>query len=194
MIIAVLLINAENAFDRLNRQTALLNMRHMCPKIGTYLNTYRLPARLILGEGVEILSQEGITQDNLAMAFYALSLKNKIERHQECFADDAGGLGKLVQLRELFDLLTSIGPKLGYFPEPSKCWLVTKSVGLREQAKQVFENTNINITSGGRPYLGAAIGSQIFHDTELKNGRMSCLRWKQRPKRSPILPILLSSR
>ena len=99
------------------------------PKISTYLiNTYRLPARLILGEGVEILSQEGTTQgDNLAMAFYALSLKkllvslNKIGCHQEWFADNAGGLGKLVQLREWFDLLTSIGAKLGFFSKPSKC-------------------------------------------------------------------------
>ena len=57
---ANLLIDAENAF---NRQTALLNIRHICPKISTYLiNIYRLPARLILGEGVEILSQEGTTQ------------------------------------------------------------------------------------------------------------------------------------
>ena len=48
---AVLLIDAENTFNRLNRQTALLNIRHICPKISTYLiNTYRLPARLILGE------------------------------------------------------------------------------------------------------------------------------------------------
>ena len=176
MIITVLLIDAENAFNRLNRQTALLNMRHICPKISTYLiNTYRLPARLILGEGEEILSQEDTTQgDNLAMAFYALSLKklislNKIGCHQEWFADDAGGLGKLVQLREEFDLMTSIGPKLGYFPEPSKCWLVIKSEGLREQAKQVFENTNINITSEGRPYLGAAIGSQNFTNDYLRN-------------------------
>ena len=74
---AVLLIDAENASNRLNRQTALVNIRHICPKISTYvINTYRLPARLILGEGVENLSQEGTTQgDNLAMAFYALSLK-----------------------------------------------------------------------------------------------------------------------
>ena len=174
---AVLLINAENASNRLDCQTALLNIRHICPKISTYLiNTYRLPARLILGEGVKILSQEGTTQgDNLAMAFYALSLKkllvslNKTGCHQEWFADDAGGLGKLVQLREWFDLLTSIGPKLGYFPKQSKFWLVIKSEGLREQAKQFLEKTNINITSEGRPYLGAAIGSQNFTNDYLRD-------------------------
>ena len=91
---AVLLIDAENAFNRLNRQTAFLNIRHICPKICTYLfNTYRLPAGLFLGKGVEILSQEGTTQgENLAMAFYAPSLKkllvslNEIGCHQEWFA------------------------------------------------------------------------------------------------------------
>ena len=122
------------------------------------------------------MSQEGTTQgDNLAMAFYALSLKNlvvslnKIGCHQEWFADDTGGLGKLVQLREWCDLLTSIGPKLEYFLKPSICWLVIKSEGLREQAKQVFENTNINITSEGRLFLGATIGSQNFTKDYLRD-------------------------
>ena len=133
---AVLLIDAENA-NRLNRHTALLNIRHICPKISTYLfNTYLLPARFILGEGVEILSQEGTTQgDNFAMAFYALSLKkllvslNKIGCHQEWFADDAGGLGKLVQLRECFDLLISIGPKLRVFSETVEMLVSNKKRG-----------------------------------------------------------------
>ena len=57
---AVLMIDAETAFNRLNRRTALLNKRHICPKISTYLiDTNRLPARLFLSAGVEILSQEG---------------------------------------------------------------------------------------------------------------------------------------
>ena len=109
------------------------------------------------------------------MAFCALSLKkllvslNEIGCQQEWFADNSGGLGKLVQLREWFDLLTSVGPKLGYFPKPSKCWLVIKSEDLREQAKQVIENTNNNITSEGRPYLRAAIGSQNFTNDYLRD-------------------------
>ena len=103
--------------------TALLNIRHICPKICTYLiNTYRLPARLILGEGVEILSQEGTTQgDNLAMPFYALSLKKllvsliKIGCHQEWFVEDAGGLGKLVQLVSGLIFRPVSAPSLGVF-------------------------------------------------------------------------------
>ena len=44
-----------------------------------------------------------------------------------------------------------------------------KSEGLREQAEQVFEKTNINITSEGRPYLGAAIGGQNFTNDYLRD-------------------------
>ena len=44
-----------------------------------------------------------------------------------------------------------------------------KSECLREQAKQVFETRNINITSKGRPNLGAAIGSQNFTNDYLRD-------------------------
>ena len=40
----VLLIDAANAFNSLNRTTALLNIRHTCPEFAVYLiNTYRRP-------------------------------------------------------------------------------------------------------------------------------------------------------
>ena len=44
---AVLLIDASNAFNALNRAAALHNIRVLCPPIATYaINTYRQPARL----------------------------------------------------------------------------------------------------------------------------------------------------
>ena len=46
---AVLLIDASNAFNSLNRAAALYNVRILCPTIATYaINTYREPARLII--------------------------------------------------------------------------------------------------------------------------------------------------
>jgi hypothetical protein len=46
---AVLLIDAENAFNSLNRSVALHNIRIQCPLISNYLiNTYRDPSRLII--------------------------------------------------------------------------------------------------------------------------------------------------
>ncbi len=44
---AVLLVDASNAFNSLNRQTALRNVRHLCPPLANILiNTYRKPSEL----------------------------------------------------------------------------------------------------------------------------------------------------
>ena len=46
---AVLLIDASNAFNALNRAAALHNIRVLCPTLATYvINTYRQPARLFI--------------------------------------------------------------------------------------------------------------------------------------------------
>ena len=66
---AVLLIDASNAFNRMNRKVAMHNIRITCPEVSVYLiNTYRHPSRLFISGGGEISSQEGTTQgDPLAM-------------------------------------------------------------------------------------------------------------------------------
>ena len=46
---AVILVDAENAFNKLNRAVALHNMQYICPQFATVLiNTYRIPARLFI--------------------------------------------------------------------------------------------------------------------------------------------------
>ncbi len=71
---AVLLVDATNAFNALNRQVALQNIRCLCPAIATILiNTYRTPTDLYV-DGNVILSQEGTTQrDPLDMPMYGLA-------------------------------------------------------------------------------------------------------------------------
>ena len=71
---AVLLIDASNAFNCLNRQAALHNIQIICPSIANYLlNTYRAPAKLYISGGKTIESREGTTQgDPLAMPWYSL--------------------------------------------------------------------------------------------------------------------------
>ena len=60
---AVILVDADNAFNRLNRKVALHNIKQMCPAIHTFLNnSYKVPARLHLGDGTFINSEEGATQ------------------------------------------------------------------------------------------------------------------------------------
>ena len=79
---AVLLIDASNAFNSLNRAAALHNIRILCPSIATYaINTYREPARLFIVGGQELKSSEGTTQGNpLAISLYAISLQPLITR------------------------------------------------------------------------------------------------------------------
>ena len=60
---AMLLVDATNAFNILNRKAALHNIGVICPSISTVLNnTCSKPARLFVTGGVEILSLEGTTQ------------------------------------------------------------------------------------------------------------------------------------
>ena len=103
---AVILVDASNAFNSLNRQVALHNIQYTCPPFAKVLiNTYRQPSRLFVAGGKEISSREGTTQgDNLAGSFYALGttqLQNNLrerspEIKQVWLADDATGGGSIV--------------------------------------------------------------------------------------------------
>ena len=164
---AVLLVDATNAFNSLNRQVALHNIRSLCPPLATILiNTYRDPTELFV-DGNILLSQEGTTQgDPLAMPRYALATiplikKLKGNSTQIWYADDAAATGKITDLRDWWDKLTKEGPVFGYFPNPSKTWLVTKE-GSHTTGTSTFADTRVNVTSDGRPYLGAAVGSKEF--------------------------------
>ena len=152
---AVILVDAANAFNRLNRAVALHNIQYLCPPFATVLiNTYRNPARLIILDGGEILSMEGTTQgDTLAMAFYGLctnpilrSSKLRIPSvYQVWLADDATGAGNLQDLREWWDLIKSEGIKYGYYVKPSKSWIVLKNPEKEEECKRIFESSPINL-------------------------------------------------
>ena len=132
---AILLIDASNAFNTLNRAAALHNIRVLCPPIATYAtNTYRQPARLFITGGSELKSAEVTTQgDSLAVAIYAISLQPLITRlgfscdARQCwYADDASGSGSLEAIKQWWDQLTEARPNLGYYPNAKKCWLITK--------------------------------------------------------------------
>ena len=71
---AVLLVDASNAFNSLNREAALHNIRYLCPILSTILiNIYREATDLFV-DGIVLASKEGTTQgDPLAMPMYALA-------------------------------------------------------------------------------------------------------------------------
>ena len=166
---AVLLVDASNAFNSLNREAALHNIRHICaPLAKVLINIYREPTELFV-DGQTLLSQEGTTQgDPFAMPFYALATVPLIRHLDEVedlkqvwYADDASATGSLTSLRTWWDELASVGPGYGYFANATKTWLITKE-GLAERARELFTDTDVNITSNGRPYLGAPLGTSEF--------------------------------
>lgn len=164
-----LLVDASNAFNTINRHAALHNIKSICqPLYQILLNTYRAPIRCIICGDGEITSSEGTTQgDPLAMAMYALAVKpliNKLQMDapsikQVWYADDATGAGTCDDLKSFWDSLQKHGTGYGYHPNAAKTHLVVKDEHA-EKARELFAGTGVNITTGGKRHLGAAIGSR----------------------------------
>ena len=166
----ILLVDASNAFNSLNRANALANVRCLCPSFSTVLtNIYQESSKLFLGRDT-LLSQEGTTQgDPLAMPFYALVTRPLIDAltsdvpnvMQVWYADDASATGRISDLKVWWEKLSAIGPSFGYFMNPSKTWLVTKE-GHVSAASELFSDTQVNITTEGRPMLGSPVGTADY--------------------------------
>jgi len=73
---AVLLTDASNTFNTINRKVFLHNISVVCPEIATYVkNCYSQPLQLFVIGGVELSSSEGTTQgDPVTSAVYATSV------------------------------------------------------------------------------------------------------------------------
>ena len=134
IIEGIILVDASNAFNSMNQQTAQHNIQYICPPLATVLtNTYRNPSQLFITGGDEILPKEGTTQgDNLAMSFYGLGTKTLLDKLSEqvpqvkqvWIADDASGAGRLNELKEWRDIIILEGQKIGYYVNESKSWLI----------------------------------------------------------------------
>ena len=120
-----------------------------------------------------LLSEEGCTQgDPSAMGFYALGTKPLIDALDEAvntelckqswYADDSSAAGKLQEIRKWWTVLTALGPKFGYFPEPTKTFLILKDPSLTTLATHLFAGTGVKITCHGQRHLGAVIGSEEY--------------------------------
>ena len=169
---ALLLVDADNTFNSLNRKVLLQNIKYLCPLMAVYIrNCYIVPSRLFVLGGTEISSSEGTTQgDPLAMPVYAIGItplleiikpetQKDIAMKHVAFADDLGGAGELLKLRRWWDNIVSRGPKLGYNRNTSTSWLVVKPQA-EEKAQKIFGGTSIDITTEGRKYLGGYTGSE----------------------------------
>ena len=174
---AVLLIDASNAFNALNRKVALHNIRYICPEFATFItNLYQCDAELFVAgtEDEIIYSQEGTTQGGPeSMGFYAVSMKSLTKPEPGLkklfYADDGSAGGKILRLAEYWRSLNIDGPPNGYFPNPPKTVLITKPE-YYQQALEAFPD--IEVTTVGHEFLGSFIGShagtQVFVEEQVK--------------------------
>ena len=89
------------------------------------------------------------------------------EVSQVWYADDVSAAAKIVRLHEWWVHLEE-GSRFNYFTNATKTCLVTREKHLAT-ATVSFVNTGIQVTSECRPYLGAAIGSEEFVISHVKN-------------------------
>ena len=179
----ILQIDANNAFNQINRSVALHNIQVTCKEMSLYIiNTYRSPSRLFICGGREILSQEGTKQgDPLAMPWHSInsSIINKSLRtstsgvKQVWLTVDSAGGRQIVPFYNWYNHLSQEGKKFGYLVNGSKSWLIGKSDVLADEAKRVFGD-EVNVTTEGQRHLGAFIESQEFKDQYC---REKILRW-----------------
>ena len=125
----VLLVDATNAFNSVNRVAALWNARVLWPRCSRYLfNTYRGYASLLLQDGSKSLLSKEWTQN--------------------WYADDSSCVADLRSLRAWYEELSRRGPDYGYHPEPSKTVLVVGPSDV-QQASALFSDLGIKIVPGG---------------------------------------------
>jgi hypothetical protein len=168
----MLLVDAANAFNAVNRAAALWNARILWPRCARFLfNSYRGFAFLLLqataDTSVILLSREGVTQgDPLSMFLYSIAIMPLIRKctrvgewHQCWYADDSSAVARLRQLVEWLTLLMEEGPKFGYFPEPAKSILIV-APAMVEEARRIFTGRlKVKVVTGAR-FLGGFVGEE----------------------------------
>ena len=163
----VLLVDAHNAFNSINRIAALWNVRTLWPRCCRFLfNTYRGWATLVVAGSESFLSsKKGVTQgDPLSMFLYAASTLLLISAlkgggvTQVWYADDASVCGELVKIQDWFNRLMQLGPKYGYHPEPRKTVLVVDDAFV-DKAESIFSSYGVKVVQSCR-YLGGVIGNE----------------------------------
>ena len=115
----VLLADARNAFDSLNREVFLHNISYICPEISVFIkNCSNSPSRLCIIGGKELKSNEGTTQSGpISMTIYGIGVTplinifiNIVVTFTESqvwavtYSDDFLAAGKLDDLRKWWDI------------------------------------------------------------------------------------------
>mmetsp|Transcript_5646 Transcript_5646/g.7859 ORF Transcript_5646/g.7859 Transcript_5646/m.7859 type:complete len:630 (+) Transcript_5646:456-2345(+) len=161
------LLDAANAFNNLNCDQALAEIRKLWPRGARFaFNVYK-GHKVIFVSGDEVHSKTGSTQGcGIAMQMHAvgsspmiLEVKKDVpDVIQVLFADDDAGGGKIKSLKVWAEKMIELGPPRGIFAEPTKSLLVVKPefVG---QAQELFADLQIPVVSSGK-HLGGCVGDE----------------------------------
>ncbi|XP_028419169.1 uncharacterized protein LOC114544875 [Dendronephthya gigantea] len=103
---------------------------------------------------------------NTAIMIQTLKL-NIPEIKQIWLVDDSAGGGRLAHLYNWYKHLEEQGKKYGDLVNGPKCWLIVKTQELAKQAEQI-SGEEVKITTEGKRYLGAVIGSKEYKDEYCK--------------------------
>ena len=104
------------------------------------------------------------------MAKYSLGVIPLIMRMSEIqstrqvwYADDSTACGTIDRLLIIWwHKLVDVGPTFGYFPNPSKSWLLVKE-DFMNKPNELFHDTGAFIMSEGRPVLGSQVGTPVLY-------------------------------
>ena len=169
----VLLVDATNAFNFLNRRATIHNIKVSCPSLARYVeNTYKDPTQLCIATGSKrqigkIQAEEGISQgDPIAMAIYAMGIAALLNEHV-ANADDLTGAGKIDKLKAWWDQIVTLGLQVGYHPNTRKSFLIFKPK-YYDHAENLFSGSNVVIIKEGQRHLRAAIGTYVFKEEFVK--------------------------
>ena len=166
----VLLIDANNAFNEINRVGMLWTFRHLWTSRSRFVfNCYRHWSSIVLqnrnGKSSIIYSREVVTQGGpLAMIVYGIGILPLIKNlkraipdiTQPWYTDDAVSLGTFARLETYFYLLTLQGLGRGYHPKLIKSVLILCPDNL--EAGKVFGRRHGFRVCTGACYLGGYIG------------------------------------
>ena len=86
---------------------------------------------------------------------------NKHTRKEVAFADNFTAIKKASEIKAYWDILQQQGSLFGYFPKPSKSYLIVKEKHYNK-AVDVFMGSKVKVTSEGKRHIGAVIGSEVF--------------------------------
>ena len=116
----MLLIDATDAFNSLNRKLALENIKVVCPYLHFPLkHSYASPCSLF-DKDKTILSPEGTTHADpfeMSMNGIVWPLVKKLVNTdivQKMYVDDGNAVGKLIDLHQLHEALAEDVPVVGY--------------------------------------------------------------------------------